>query len=75
MLQTVTLQLCTLPCLQMGCYLLMPCGRSHSYSIPAVCDTVLLQGRIAMLGFTGILLTEVATAMPTWQFWMQRLGH
>jgi hypothetical protein len=36
---------------------------------------VLLQGRIAMLGFTGILLTEAATAMPTWQFWMQRLGH
>lgn len=30
-------------------------------------------GRLAMLGFAGILLTEFYTHMPTWQFWAQRL--
>lgn len=33
-------------------------------------------GRIAMLGFTGILITEFNTHKPTWQFWGERLsGH
>jgi hypothetical protein len=29
-----------------------------------------------MLGFTGILITEFYTQMPTWQFWGEKLsGH
>lgn len=40
------------------------------------CPCLLPQGRIAMLGFTGILLTEYYTMMPTWQFWAEKLsGH
>lgn len=31
-------------------------------------------GRIAMLGFTGILVTEFYSNMPTWQFWAERFG-
>jgi hypothetical protein len=27
-----------------------------------------------MLGFTGILLTEYYTMMPTWQFWAEKFG-
>ena len=32
-------------------------------------------GRLAMLGFTGMLLVEAYTQMPTWQFWGQYLWH
>lgn len=31
-------------------------------------------GRVAMLGFTGILITEAYTYMPTWQFWVDRFS-
>jgi hypothetical protein len=27
-----------------------------------------------MLGFTGILITEAYTHMPTWQFWVDRFS-
>lgn len=30
-------------------------------------------GRIAMLGFTGMLITEAYTMMPTWQFWAEKI--
>jgi hypothetical protein len=27
-----------------------------------------------MLGFTGILITEAYTMMPTWQYWAEKFG-